>query len=309
MTTNLKLSFSGHETFVFRYGWMKKAVDAVLLDPEIFHSDRAIVTLGVGKNMVASIRHWALVTHLLEEQPKARGNQIRCSDLGILLFGPEGRDPYLEDPNTLWILHWNILANMERCTTWVWAFNFISSNQFTRDGLAESLLEEVRKNGGSPPSENTLGRDIEVLLRTYIPRVGRAAVQEDALDCPLAELELIEEVPGIEAYKLRRGPKPTLADEVFVYALADFWERQAPAQNSLAFTEIAYRKGSPGNVFKLDDNSIVNRLERLDACTNGEMIYTETAGLKQVLRRTIRPSLDYLAHYYNQSPLPLAVEV
>jgi hypothetical protein len=107
---------------------------------------------------------------------------------------------------------------------------------------------------------------------------------------------------------MRRGPKPTLADEVFVYALADFWERQAPALSSLAFTEIAYSKGSPGNAFKLDDNSLVERLEHLDACTNGDMIYTETAGLKQVLRKKIRPSRDYLAQYYQSSSL-VAVEV
>ena len=114
---NTKFSFSGHETFVFRYGWIKKAVDAVLDNPETFQDANAIVKLGVGKNMVASIRHWALATHMLEEQPKTRGNQINCSELGRLIFGQSGHDPYLEDPNTLWVLHWNILANSDRCTT------------------------------------------------------------------------------------------------------------------------------------------------------------------------------------------------
>jgi hypothetical protein len=71
--TTQPFSFSGHETFVFRYTWLKKAVDAVSFDPRIFGQDDAIVTLGVGKNMVRSIRHWGLATGTLEEEPKSRG--------------------------------------------------------------------------------------------------------------------------------------------------------------------------------------------------------------------------------------------
>ena len=60
------LSFAGHETFVFRYAWLTKAVEAVQTDPEIFSRDDAIVRLGVGKNMVRSIRHWGLATGVLQ---------------------------------------------------------------------------------------------------------------------------------------------------------------------------------------------------------------------------------------------------
>ena len=54
-------SFSGHQTFPFRYTWLKKGVDAVTENPKIFSSENASVTLGVGKNMVNSIRHWCSV--------------------------------------------------------------------------------------------------------------------------------------------------------------------------------------------------------------------------------------------------------
>ena len=60
-------SFSGHETFPFRYPWLKKGVDAVSDDPEVFLREDAIVTLGVGKNMVRSIRHWCLATGLIDQ--------------------------------------------------------------------------------------------------------------------------------------------------------------------------------------------------------------------------------------------------
>src|SRR5205085_5338801 len=101
-----RLSFSGHETFVFRHAWLKKAVDAVAEEPAVFSQDNAIVTLGVGKNMVRSIRHWGLATGMLAEEPKSRGIRLQVTELGQMLLGQSGFDPYLEDPNTLWLLHW-----------------------------------------------------------------------------------------------------------------------------------------------------------------------------------------------------------
>src|SRR3974390_179077 len=79
--------FSSHETFVFRHSWLKKAVDAVIEDPEIFTRDSAIVTLGVGKNMVRSIRHWGLATGILAEEPKSRGTRLGVTDFGRLGMG------------------------------------------------------------------------------------------------------------------------------------------------------------------------------------------------------------------------------
>ena len=70
MTGSGRVSFSGHETFSFRYSWLKKAVDATDADPHAFEAADAIVKLGVGKNMVSSIRHWGLVTGMLENAPR-----------------------------------------------------------------------------------------------------------------------------------------------------------------------------------------------------------------------------------------------
>ena len=54
-------SFSGHESFALRYLWLKKGYDALADNPEFFQRDDAMVILGVGKNMVRSIRHWGLL--------------------------------------------------------------------------------------------------------------------------------------------------------------------------------------------------------------------------------------------------------
>src|SRR5262245_51468894 len=107
-------SFSGHEAFAFRYSWPKNGIDAVLEDPAVFTKDSALVKLGVGKNMVRSIRHWCLTAGLIEPDADIannRGRRLRVTDLGVGLFGPGGVDPYLEDPATLWLLHWLITSS------------------------------------------------------------------------------------------------------------------------------------------------------------------------------------------------------
>jgi len=69
--------FSGHETFTLRYGWLTKAVAAVKSDPEIFSRDDAMVSLGVGKNMVRSIRHWSTSLGIVEEDDTVTNNRGR----------------------------------------------------------------------------------------------------------------------------------------------------------------------------------------------------------------------------------------
>jgi len=293
------LAFSGHETFVFRYGWLKKAIDAVADNPETFVSEDAMSVLGVGKNMVRSIRYWALATRVLEEEPKTRGAKLKPTALGQLLLGQSGLDPYLEDVNSLWALHWNLSTNERRCTTWCWAFNLPAGNEFTRESLEILFGEELLRRESKVPSENSLGRDIDCFLRTYAtPRDHRDSVLEDSLDCPLVELQLLEEDEAPGLFYFRRGEQNTLSDEVFVYALLDFWQRVAPNRETLAFADIAYGFASLGSSFKFDENSLVERLERLERTTAGSLLYTETAGLKQVYRqRPLNPLTIFEQHY------------
>jgi hypothetical protein len=101
-------SFAGHETFPFRYTWLRRAADFVRCEPEAFGREDAMVRLGVGKNMVRSMRHWALASGVLEEDKSVvnnRGRFLKVTDFGERLLGPEGWDPFLEDTASMWLLH------------------------------------------------------------------------------------------------------------------------------------------------------------------------------------------------------------
>ncbi len=129
------LKFGGHETFPFRYGWLKKAVERVEDDPKVFAKDKAIVDFGVGKNMVKSIKYWGLATQMLAEDK----NGIRVSDLGKDLL--QNWDPYLEDPASLWLIHWLLSTNQSRAAVWYLTFNKYPRPDFTKIQLFDFCID------------------------------------------------------------------------------------------------------------------------------------------------------------------------
>src|ERR1017187_670580 len=110
--TDRDYRISGHETFPCRYTWLPKAVRGLNDDARLFaDEERAMVDLGVGKNMVRSIRFWSLATAIASVAGKGEGHVL--TDFGLALFGKRGYDPFLEDRRTLWLIHWNLSTNVE----------------------------------------------------------------------------------------------------------------------------------------------------------------------------------------------------
>ena len=301
-----KPSFSGHQTFPFRYTWLKKGVDAVS-DPEkagVFSSKNGSVTLGVGKNMVSSIRHWCQVSELIRADPQQRGRFIP-TDLGRTIFGNNGFDPYLDDPATLWLIHWKIATNINQSTSWYWAFNIFRENQFTPDRFRKQLSEWTQQQKASvrPASEKTLQRDVNCFIRTYCQSRHTNTtntVVEETFDCPLVELNLIAELPNSDEYEFQRGEKETLPTQVFAATLAAFWTARLSEKDALPFSELMYAPLSPGRIFKLDEDTMTTYLESLNELTKGALQYDETAGLKQVYRHRDLNQMELLKNYYEQ---------
>lgn len=280
------MHFSGHETFPLRQMWLKKAIDhrvgsGEIIPKTIFSDANAIASFGVGKNMVASIKHWALASGLMTE---VSPNEFRVSKLAIEIFDDGGLDPYAENPATAWLVHWQLAGKCIRSTTWFWLFNHVTAPIFSRQELEEPLIHYARKlDPKCRLSTSTIARDVETCLRSYAPRTAGGS-PEDFAEPLLGELGLLQEVHKGQ-YTFRRGPKSSLHDGVFAYALVDFWDRQADGLSSLPFEAVAYAEGSPGRVFKLDEESIAQRLIRLADFTGGMIVWTDSAGLRQVHRK------------------------
>lgn len=293
--------FSGHQSFSLRNTWLTKGVLACAENPSIFREEDALVTLGVGKNMVDAIKYWCLATRVLEDHAEQRYD-LQPTEIGRKLFLSEGGwDPYLENRGTIWLLHWLLATNAAVATTVYLAFNELTGLEFSRRQL-EAWIDKKATAMDAGISENTLKRDVGVFIRSYVGGPDRYdSSVEDGMDCPLGELELLHEETARQIYAFARGPKDSLPDEIVVYALLDYAEKRG-GQRAFTFDELAYQPYSPGRVFKLDEAALAERLENVMKVTDGAWQPTETAGYRQMLMTRSMDPMELLGSYYNDDP-------
>jgi hypothetical protein len=286
--------FSGHETFPLRQLWLRKAYDGVreTKGNQVFTGEDAIARFGVGKNMVGAIRHWALACEFIEEDPKTGFSPTLLANQ---ILGQDGLDPFCEHPTTAWLVHWKLAGVGKRSTTWWWLFNAVVAQSFDKESLASSLIRLFCRDG-ERISESTISRDVDVCLSSYVQRSNSATFSEDAAEPILAELPLLHHsASDRRSYTFRRGPKPTLSDSLFAYTLIDYWNRIGGHSSVLAFERVAHGYGSPGRVFKFDENAVADRLLRIEAITSGDVRWTDNSGLKQIARSREQFSARVLA--------------
>ncbi|UKV13308.1 DUF4007 family protein [Thalassospiraceae bacterium SW-3-3] len=284
-----KPQFAGHETFPLRILWLRKAYDAVRggAPLTVFKDDEAISRFGVGRNMAVSMRFWAQAAGIIE----LVGKELRPTPLGDLLFGEKGFDPFLEHPTSLWLIHWMLASTPEYTTTFFYCFNGLFGSEFRTEDLVhalEQLIEQKSWRG----ARKTIQNDVTVFLRSYSSRPSGAL--DDAAEPLLAELALVQEAGASGWYEFSVGPKPNLHDALFAYALNAYWQRAHPGRAALAAELICHAAGSPGRVFKMDEDSVIERLMRIDEITAGDFIWTDTAGLRQVQRNRLPSQIELL---------------
>jgi hypothetical protein len=298
----MKYKFSGHQTFAFRYGWLEKGVRGMLEYPDLFSRENALVLLGVGKNMVESIRHWCTVAQLIEENAESKragAAGLKVSAIGRHLLSPRGWDSFLEDDASLWLIHWLLVSNPTIGTTWQIAFSSFQRGDYTKRELLDYVAAFAEKHG-SEVNEGSLARDVDCFIRTYTPArsTAKQALAEESFDCPLQELNLVQASPDGELYRFAVGQKPTLPTAVFGFALEQYFTTARAGGNSMGVQECLYSPGSPGQAFKLDENSLIAYVEDLERITKGKVTLDETAGLKQIFRRHEWEATKLLNSYY-----------
>lgn len=170
----------------------------------------------------------------------------------------KGRDPFMESPATAWLCQWLIAGRPERTTTWFYVFIHFSAQIFDREAITTAVRELCKERGWQRTSAATVKRDVECFIRSYVPRAD-SKFSDDSMEPVLGELGLIRAV-GSKSFEFRRGPKPSLPDGVFLFALHDSWGRYAPDQNTMAVETLAFEPGSPGRVFKLDNSQVRRNL-------------------------------------------------
>jgi hypothetical protein len=283
---------------------LKKGYDALQGDPSFFGTPDAMVTLGTGKNMVRSIRHWGIACRVWEEIDQSRGRELQPTEYGNRLLADKGWDPFIEDIGTIWFLHWRLVTNPEKATTWSWVFGRPRGNRFSKDEVIGELEDLVSELGISRTSRSSLKRDVDVLLRSYSrAKAIKGVVPEDSLDSPFVLLELLRPAVDKGHFEVVEGPHPSLPVGVFEACLVEFFGQHTHEDmGAISLDDLRYSPASPGRVFRLSERTLLDCLEGIVKRNRSRYVFDETAGIRQlmIIKKPKNP-LKILDEYYSSS--------
>ena len=175
---------TGHESFYPREGWLTKGITAIEKNPDIFNSARiidAIDALGIGANMVKSLRYWLLYFGLANNSE--HGQNLQLSNLGRVILE---KDLFIQHRSTLWLLHTNSIAN---APLWDICCKNTEMLKYSKDYLLQKLESLVKSEGDKSYSAKTCASYIEVFVSTYVKMPSLDV--EGNLQSPLSRLKLL----------------------------------------------------------------------------------------------------------------------
>ncbi len=285
--SKIKSSFSGHDKFDCKIDWITKGLEAYNKDNSIFSLSKiesTIARLGLGSNMVKSLHHWMRVLTLIDE------NGLTFLGDTILKY-----DPYLEDIDTLWILHWNLVKNEEKSTLYYLFFNKFYPHKFSKKELLDNvvlwLTEQKRKF-----SNTTINSDIDVFIRMYN---NRHTEKSNSMSL-LSELNILTQISQ-SSYSLNINSVAPISDEVFLYILCDYIEIQHGLDaNSISIDDIGRGKLSIQKSLCMSEHTLYSKINRLEKLTDNKFSYSETAGIRQIYIREMIDKSAILDKIYNE---------
>lgn len=289
-TEIIKYTFSGHDSFQCRQLWLKKGYDYVL-EGKNFNDEDAVVQLGVGKNMVSSIRFWLKAFNIID-------NKDNPTEFGIRLFDDKtGYDPFLEDEASLWLLHYQLVKNGYA------SIYSIIFNEFRKEKLffnKETFVNYVKRIGESNTdlnfNENTVAKDFIVFANLYKNDPESKDV-EDSFSGILSEIELLKTTGKgkEEQFYIENTERDNLPEAVVLFTILD----NSNYGNSISLNSLEFDLNSPGSIFALNRSGLMNKISEI-VSEFKDITFTDQAGIKELQFKKKSDAFTILDTYYGK---------
>ena len=297
-TENKKYSFSGHESFQCRYLWLKKGYDFIK-NGGSFNQEDAVVELGVGKNMVGSIRYWMRAFDLLD-------NNDNLTKLAEKLLDDEGYDPYLEDIASLWLLHFHLVTK-GYASIYSLIFNELRREkiEFTKESFL-GFIKRLSEQTSTAINLNTVENDFGVFVKMYVYTESKG--KDDSFAGILTEIDFVRlkivfsKVPDgskekqikQEFYVIENTERPTLPSAIVMYGLL----RQSGTAISVNFNSLEQDSNQVGTVFALNRTGLLTKIEEI-VSNNPDLVFSDQAGIRELQFKNIKSDpFQILDEYY-----------
>lgn len=283
--------FSGHETFQCRHLWLKKGYDFIK-SGKSFGSEDAVVELGVGKNMVTSIRYWMRAFDLSE------GGEKMTAFSDAIFSDNGGHDPYLEDDASLWLLHYH-LVRKGYATSYNLIFNELRKErvEFTKEAFVRFMRTKSESDIPFTFNQNTIESDFDVFVKLYVG-TETSKDKEEIVSGIFPELNLIRVIQREKQatlYHIETNEKASIPEEVILYAIVT--DPEIGLSVNLEALENGYN--SVGAIFGINKTGLVDKIERLCAKHPG-IVYKDDAGIRELQFKKKPTWVQVLKDYYGK---------
>jgi len=287
---SIKYTFSGHESFQCRQLWLKKGFDFVS-EGFSFTNEDAVVKLGVGKNMVSSIRYWMKAFQIMDADDQ-------LTEIGTRIFdGKTGFDPFLEDEATVWLLHYYLVK------TGVASIYSIMFNEFRKEKIyfnRETFINYLKRRKDSHEgfsfNEKTVAEDFDVFTKMYLSQPSAKEI-EDSFSGILTEIQLIKSLEKNKEtlLQIENAERSDLPVEILLFTILND-ERYG---NSISLNALEHDENSPGTIFALSRSGLVNKINEM-VSKYKYVTFTDHAGIKELQFKSKPSAYQILAEYYGQ---------
>ena len=288
--------FRASETFFIRKGWLSKGMRYVSQKPDVFvdKKENPMDVLGIGANMVKSLRYWLQAVGLTSESSKGKRIQ-KLTDFGKLVHE---HDPYTEELGTLYLLQYKLVTDEDMAPAWYYFFNEFTLSEFDREDFLEQI-QNYLKMKDTKVALRSLSDDFACIISTYIPKYKSNSTKdspENNITCPLGELGLIDILGKDGGNVLYRKSIPSVRSFnpwVILAVISD----QANGKEEIGLNDLLNGKRNIGKVFNLDSISMLEILHEVEKI--GEIKIIRTAGLDVIrLTNAKRTFIECVENYY-----------
>lgn len=243
-------------------------------DPKFFFRNDAFEKVGLGKNMVQSLRHWLITIEAVHQSGIGKDRTLNFTSFGKWLLK---NDPSLKYMDTLAMIHYNITYSSEPSSTWYWFFNVFNETAMNKESVFNELKKWVEKRETRKVSPNSVQRDVDCLLSMY-EASDEPEDPEETIFSPFSKLKLLIFDDGVWI----KNKIDNISDNpLFIkYALCKY--SNVNDQYEISLNEILNGPKLLGKIYHMDSNDVLDVLHQLEKDPLYTIRFTRTNNLDTI---------------------------
>lgn len=255
-----------------------------MLNGKSFSEPDSVAILGVGKNMVASIRFWLRAFGLTKSD--------FLEPISTYIFDTEnGKDPFAEDINTIWLLHFLLVVSDVAS---IYNLLFVEYQREKKEFTKSELQSFIKRKCSVPEqknvyNENTVRKDIGVLLKNYIAPSDLKTIED--FSALMIGLGFIIN-KGNDTYCFKVSNPEDIAPEIILFALI----RMRGTDKTISFDVLQ----KLSLIFGLPMASLIDIIRSLEKIFPGSLVFSDNSGIKNVQFIGEIDEFEALNHYYER---------